>query len=241
MTSSFFSRARHTRIGHNSVLQHVEGDVYQNYISCATCQEEEENRVMPKQKRYREIFEGDVFLRELTWSQEMEVVIRKPRVESEMPRNGEVARVTVIKGFRAATIYPHNNTATVVTFEPKDKMDTNTTRLLWKHFYEGYSAHRSSRLVQMLGLMRAEMPTFILYEDLVNGGEFADQYCYTQHVVFEYLFYTKVSTSTCIHTPLKVPLASCSIRAPCRQITEDSGFVEVGGLDVQSHYTVLAL
>ncbi|KAJ8075344.1 hypothetical protein PM082_019682 [Marasmius tenuissimus] len=190
MTSSFFSRARHTRIGHNSVLQHVEGDVYQNYISCATCPEEEENRVMPKQKQYREIFEGDIFLQKLTWSQEMKVAIREPRVEREMPWNGEEARVIVIKKFHAATIYPHNNTATVVTFEPKEKMDTNTTRLLWQHFYEAYSAHRSSRLVQMLGLMRAEMPTFILYEDLVNGGELTSRYAYTHYLVFDHLFCT---------------------------------------------------
>ncbi|KAJ8075356.1 hypothetical protein PM082_019694 [Marasmius tenuissimus] len=40
------SGARHTSIGHNSVLQHVEGDLHQNYINRATCQEEEENRVM---------------------------------------------------------------------------------------------------------------------------------------------------------------------------------------------------
>ncbi|KAJ8075376.1 hypothetical protein PM082_019714 [Marasmius tenuissimus] len=108
MTTSFFLGARNMRIGRNSTFQCVEGDYHHNnYIGCPTCQEQEEDRVMPKQKRYREILEGDVFLRELTWSQEMEVAIREPQVKSEMPRN-----------------------ATVVTFEPKDKKDTNTTRLV---------------------------------------------------------------------------------------------------------------
>ncbi|KAK1216012.1 hypothetical protein PQX77_021362 [Marasmius sp. AFHP31] len=189
MSSTFFANATHTDIGPRSSFQNVEGDIHHNYNGCPTCQEQEEDRVMPKQKRYREIFEGDVFLQEETWSQEMKVVIKKPLSDDRSSRNTEATRITVVKRFYTATLYENNRTVTVVSFEPKVKKDSETTRLLWSQLYEVYSAHRSLRLVQMLGLMRAEMPTFILYGELVNGDKFIDRYD-RDGLAYKYLLYT---------------------------------------------------
>ncbi|KAJ8075384.1 hypothetical protein PM082_019722 [Marasmius tenuissimus] len=189
MTSNFFLGAKNTRIGKNSVFQHVEGDVNHNYIGCPTCQEREEDRIMPKQRRYREIYEGDIFLREQTWSREIEVAIRAPLTDNRSCRNGRQTRIVVVKKFHTATMYPHNHTVTVVSFEPKGKRNRDTTRLLWDEFYQAYSAHRTPRVVQMLGLMTAEMPTFVLYEELVNGYKFIGPHN-ARSIVFRYIQYT---------------------------------------------------
>ncbi|KAJ8075342.1 hypothetical protein PM082_019680 [Marasmius tenuissimus] len=197
MASSFFAGATNTKIGPGSSFQNVEGDVHHHYD--ATYQEEEENRVMPRQKRYREVFEGDVLVGKQTWSQEMEVVIRErePLTDSVSFRDSGETRIAVVKRFHTATLYPHNYMVTVMTFEPKEKKDRETTRLLWEVLYKALSAHRTRQVVQMLGLMTAEMPTFILHEELVNGEEFVDRYSHTQRLVFEYLFYTQtVAIST---------------------------------------------
>ncbi|KAJ8075422.1 hypothetical protein PM082_019760 [Marasmius tenuissimus] len=229
MASSFFAGATNTKIGPGSSFQNVEGDVHHHYD--ATYQKEEENRVMPRQKRYREVFEGDVLVGKQTWSQEMEVVIRErePLTDSVSFRDGGETRIAVVKRFHTATLYPHSYMVTVMTFEPKEKRDRETTRLLWEELYKALSAHRTRQVVQMLGLMTAEMPTFILHEgakalvtglvlwahisrfpELVNGDEFAYQYFYTQRLVFDYLLYTKeVAISTlCADKSLRISVSS---------------------------------
>ncbi|KAJ8075417.1 hypothetical protein PM082_019755 [Marasmius tenuissimus] len=196
MASSFFAGATNTKIGPGSSFQNVEGDVHHHYD--ATYQKEEENRVMPRQKRYREVFEGDVLVGKQTWSQEMEVVIRErePLTDSVSFRDGGETRIAVVKRFHTATLYPHNYMVTVMTFEPKEKKDREATRLLWEELYKALSAHRTRQVVQMLGLMTAEIPTFILHEELVNGDEFARRF-HTQRPVFYYLLYTQeVAIST---------------------------------------------
>ncbi|KAJ8075346.1 hypothetical protein PM082_019684 [Marasmius tenuissimus] len=210
MASSFFAGASNTKIGPGSSFQNVEGDVHHHYD--ATYQEEEENRVMPRQKRYREVFEGDVLVGKQTWSQETEVVIRErePLTDSVSFRDSGETRIAVVKRFHTATLYPHNYMVTVMTFEPKEKRDRETTRLLWEELYKALSAHRTRQVVQMLGLMTAEMPTFILHEELVNGDEFAYRYIHTQRLVFDYLFYTsEVAISTLrADKSLRIPVSS---------------------------------
>ncbi|KAJ8075459.1 hypothetical protein PM082_019797 [Marasmius tenuissimus] len=83
----------------------------------------------------------------------------------------------------------------------------------------------------MLGLMKAEIPTFVLHEDLVNGRVFTDRYFLTENLVYQYLDCTNVSISNRVQTLLKVPLESRNIRAPCRQIAEDSGRLAIPRLD----------
>ncbi|KAK1218206.1 hypothetical protein PQX77_019120 [Marasmius sp. AFHP31] len=187
MKSHFLQGARNTRIGRKSVFQHVEGNVNHNYITGTTFQECEGDRVMPRQNRYREILEGDVCYREQTYSQEMEVVLRG----ASTTENSAGTRVKIVKRFYNATIYPNNNCpVTVVTFEPKGGGDKDITRLLWDNLYRSFSVRRSPWLAQALGLVRSEMPTFILHEELVNGSEFMSRYPEDEIVHF-YLWYTQ--------------------------------------------------
>ncbi|KAJ8089940.1 hypothetical protein PM082_018518 [Marasmius tenuissimus] len=118
---------------------------------------------------------GDVFLREETWSQEVDFVIRRP---STNPFRKHVeARVKVVKKYHTATIFPHiDQTFAVITLEPKDKRDQDTTRLLWKMVYKGYSTHREPQFTHLLGLMMSDIPTFILHQELVNGYELVCQH-----------------------------------------------------------------
>ncbi|KAK1227852.1 hypothetical protein PQX77_009130 [Marasmius sp. AFHP31] len=79
------------------------------------------------QYRYREIFEGDVFYQEQTWSQETEIVLRT----ASTAENNMGSIIKVMRRFHRATVYPSNNyTVTVATFEPKEKGDKHTMRLV---------------------------------------------------------------------------------------------------------------
>ncbi|KAJ8089953.1 hypothetical protein PM082_018531 [Marasmius tenuissimus] len=129
MTTHFFQGAVNARIGRNSVFQHIEGNVNNNYVNCTSCQKREVDRIMPKQSQFREFFTGDVFLREETWLQEVDVVIRRPSTNPF--RKCVETRVKVVKRCHTATIFPHSEqTFTVIALEPKDERDRETTCLV---------------------------------------------------------------------------------------------------------------
>ncbi|KAK1222692.1 hypothetical protein PQX77_014457, partial [Marasmius sp. AFHP31] len=192
MGSQFFPRATNIRLGDNTVFQHVEGNV-NNYCNHTSSRGQDEDRIMPRQHEFREFLKGDIYLREQTWSEETELVIRIPSRENCPYQRDMQKRVKVTKKFHTATIFQHGDQKfTVVTFEPKDKKNKETIRLLWKAGYEAYSSYKSPQLIQMLGLMRSGIPTFILHQELVNGWELYKPY-YGNSVVFHYLQYTHES------------------------------------------------
>ncbi|KAJ8089963.1 hypothetical protein PM082_018541 [Marasmius tenuissimus] len=227
MTTHFFQGAVAPRVGRNSVFQNVEGNVNNNYLSCTSCRERDEDQIMPRQSLFREFFMGDVFLRERTCSQELEVVIRKP---SPDPLGaGAETRVKVIKKYHTATIYPDSGQAlTVITLEPEDKGDREATRLLWKAVIEGYSTYREPQLTQLLGLMKSSIPAFILHQELVNVG-FMYQYLgldidsntdsdadpvhhrqlHNKFIVFSYLLHTREVALRALRadTTLTIPIS----------------------------------
>ncbi|KAK1221381.1 hypothetical protein PQX77_015812 [Marasmius sp. AFHP31] len=89
-------------------------------------------------------------------------------------RAGIETRVKVVKKHHIATIFPYGDQKfTVVTLEPEDKRDEEATRFFPK----------------MVGLMRSDVPTFILYQELADGGKLLDRYI-MKDIVFEYLEYT---------------------------------------------------
>ncbi|KAK1226775.1 hypothetical protein PQX77_010236 [Marasmius sp. AFHP31] len=191
MASQFFHRATNTTFGHNTILQHVEGDVSHNYFNYTSSREGEKGRIMPKQNEYREFLKGDICLREQTWSEETELVIRIPSRDNCLYQRDMEKRVKVIKKFHTATVFPHSDQKfTVVTFEPKDKRDKETIHLLWKAGYEAYSSYKSPRLIQMLVvLVTHEQKLIRIYTELVNGLELYNRY-YRDSVVHHYLNYT---------------------------------------------------
>ncbi|KAK1224344.1 hypothetical protein PQX77_012753 [Marasmius sp. AFHP31] len=132
---------------------------------------------------------GDVFLREETWSTNLEVVIQKPSTNPF--RAGVETRVKVVKKHHTATIFPYGDQKfTVITLEPEDKKDEEATRFLWKAGYEALSTHRSMQFPKMVGLMNSDVPSFILYQELANGREIHQQYR-GKTIVLDYLEYTR--------------------------------------------------
>ncbi|KAK1221168.1 hypothetical protein PQX77_016023 [Marasmius sp. AFHP31] len=116
----------------------------------------------------------------------MEIVLRG----ASTTESSTGTRIKIVKTFHTATIYPNNNyPVTVVTFEPKEGGDRNITRLLWEELFSSFSVRRSPWLLQMLGMVRSEVPTFILHEELVNGLEFTSRYP-KDGIVYDYLWYT---------------------------------------------------
>ncbi|KAJ8089985.1 hypothetical protein PM082_018563 [Marasmius tenuissimus] len=196
--SHFFQGATNTQIqGRSITFQHVEGDVNNNYISrchgCEICPScfERENRIMPRQNRFREIFEGDVVLRKKVWSEEIEVVFTKlPRDKNPFRKGIKVVASVIRTVHRAKIFWAGDREYTVVTFDLKNKNDRESQRLLWQKVYEAYSAHRSSNLAQMLGLIKSNIPAFILHEELANGKEVSNRHR-SDPVVAGYLLYTK--------------------------------------------------
>ncbi|KAK1226776.1 hypothetical protein PQX77_010237 [Marasmius sp. AFHP31] len=143
MISRFFHRATNTRFGHNSVFQHVEGNVNHNYFSGTGSCEQEEDRIVPKQNEFREFLKGDVNLREQTWSEETEMVVRVLSRDNRPYKREVETKVRVVKRLHTATILQHGErTFTVVTFEPKDEKGNEIKRLLWKAGYEAYSGYK---------------------------------------------------------------------------------------------------
>ncbi|KAJ8089962.1 hypothetical protein PM082_018540 [Marasmius tenuissimus] len=229
MTTHFFQGAVTPRIGRNSVFQNVEGNVNNNYLSCTSCQEREEDRVLPMQSLFREFFMGDVFLRERTCSQELEVVIRKPSLDPLQA--GLETRVKVTKKYYTATIYPDSGQAlTVITLEPEHVGDREVTRLV-SYILE----FREPQLTQLLGFMKSSIPSFILHQELVNI-EFLGQYLgldedldedsdidsdadpvndrqlrqfYNQYIVFSYLVQTRAVAFQALRadTTLTIPVS----------------------------------
>ncbi|KAJ8076113.1 hypothetical protein PM082_022098 [Marasmius tenuissimus] len=193
MSSRFFHRATNTRFGNNTVLQHVGGDVNHNYFNYSSSCEKEEDQIMPRQNDFREFFKGDINLQELTWSEETEAIIRVPPRDNRPYQRDVETKVKVIKKFHTATIFQHGDQKfTVVTFEPKDKRNKEIIRLLWQAYYKAYAGYKSPRLIQMLGLIKSEIPTFILHEELANGLELHDRYL-GNSIVSNYLGYTQGS------------------------------------------------
>ncbi|KAK1227000.1 hypothetical protein PQX77_010009 [Marasmius sp. AFHP31] len=198
MGSQFFHRATNTRIGDNNIFQHIGGNV-NNYFNHTSSRKQEEDRIMPRQNEFREFLKGDICLQEQTWSEETELIIQIP-ARDNCPYQREVKnRVKVTKKFHTATIFQCGDQKfTVVTFEPKDKRNKETIRLLWKAAYEAYSRYKSPWLMQMLGLMTSEIPTFILHKELVNGDELFLRYCRNK-IIWKYLICTRNSAFERLH------------------------------------------
>ncbi|KAK1221380.1 hypothetical protein PQX77_015811 [Marasmius sp. AFHP31] len=187
MNPQFFSNAVNTTIGDYCTIQHVEGNVNNNYYPHTSTQECEAHRLMPRQSHFREFFEGDVFLQEETESSN--VFIRRPSTNPS--RAGIETSVKVVKKHHTATIFPYcDQRFTVITLEQEDKKDEEATRFLWKAGYEALSAHRSTHFPKMVGLMKSAVPSFILYQELVNGFKLYDRYC-GKGIVYDYLNYTR--------------------------------------------------
>ncbi|KAK1221280.1 hypothetical protein PQX77_015910 [Marasmius sp. AFHP31] len=158
----------------------------------------------PRQTRFQEFYEGDVLLDGPVWSDEMDIDVLKSTNPFKKPAR---TRVKVVRRFQTARIYPnYESTVTLVTIEPEAKEDKEIACLLRKEIYQAYSNHRSARLAQMLGVVKSEMPAFVLHKGtkvsaaiaeaddlgipgLASGLEFVNQYP-TDGIVYTYLLYT---------------------------------------------------
>ncbi|KAK1221392.1 hypothetical protein PQX77_015799 [Marasmius sp. AFHP31] len=145
---------------------------------------------------------GDVFLQEETGSTNMEVVIQRP--STNLFRAGTETRVKVVKKHHTATVFPYGDqTFTVITLELEDKKDEEAARFLWKAGYEALSTHRSIQFPKMVGLMKSNVPSFILCQELANGHEVFDR-PFENNIVFDYLEYTRHNAIQAIRTTLTV-------------------------------------
>ncbi|KAK1217966.1 hypothetical protein PQX77_019363 [Marasmius sp. AFHP31] len=203
MSSSFQCSGDLTCFG-DPQFHNITGNVTHIHQSrCGRC-EEEGNGLLPRQTRFQEFYEGDVLLDGPVWSDEMDIDVLKSTNPFRKPLK---TRFKVVRRFQTARIYPnYESTVTLVTIEPEAKGDKEIACLLWKEFYHAYSNHRSARLAQMLGVVKSEMPAFVLHKGiqvsvriaeaddlgipgLASGVEFVYQYP-VDGIVYLYLDYT---------------------------------------------------
>ncbi|KAK1216338.1 hypothetical protein PQX77_021039 [Marasmius sp. AFHP31] len=187
MSSKFIQCSGDLTFVGNQQFHNIAGNVTHIHQSrCERC-EEEAKRILPMQTRFREFHEGDMLLEGPVSSSEMDIIVLRSKNPFKKP---ETTRVKVVKRFQTARIYPnYESIVTLVTIEPEAKDDRETVRLLWNEFYQAYSAHRSPWLAQMLGVVRSEMPAFVLHKGLANGEEFVGRYP-EDGAVYLYLEYT---------------------------------------------------
>ncbi|KAK1227563.1 hypothetical protein PQX77_009430, partial [Marasmius sp. AFHP31] len=204
MSSKFIQCSGDLTFVGNQQFNSIAGNVTHIHQShCERC-EEEEKRILPRQTRFQEFYEGDVLLDGPVWSDEMDIDVLKSTNPFRKPVK---TRVKVVRRLQTASIYPnYGSTVTLVTIEPGATEDRETACLLWNKFYQAYSNHRSARLAQMLGVVKSEIPAFVLHKGtkvsvgnaeaddlgipgLASGFEFVNQY-HTDGVVFTYLDYT---------------------------------------------------
>ncbi|KAK1230295.1 hypothetical protein PQX77_006624 [Marasmius sp. AFHP31] len=188
----------------NPQFHNVAGNVtHIHQPHCERC-EEEEKRILPRQTRFQEFYEGHVLLDGPVWSDEMDIDVLKSTNPFRKPAK---TRVKVVRRFQTASIYPnYGSTVTLLTIEPEATEDREIVCLLRGEFYNAYSNHRSARLAQMLGVVKSEMPAFVLHNGtqvsvriaeaddlgipgLASGQEFVNQYP-VNTIVFTYLLYT---------------------------------------------------
>ncbi|KAK1217965.1 hypothetical protein PQX77_019362 [Marasmius sp. AFHP31] len=204
MSSGFIQCSGDLTFVGNQQFHNVAGNVTHIHQShCERCKEEEK-RILPRQTRFQEFYEGAVLLEGPVWSDEMAIDILKSTNPFKKPVK---TRVKVVRKLQTASIYPnYGSTVTLLTIEPEATEDGETACLLWNKFYQAYSNHRSARLAQMLGVVKSEMPAFVLHkgtqvslgnaeaddlgiQGLASGKEFVNQYP-ENGIVFTYLDYT---------------------------------------------------
>ncbi|KAK1221282.1 hypothetical protein PQX77_015912 [Marasmius sp. AFHP31] len=197
MSSGFIQCSGDLTFVGNQQFHNVAGNVTHIHQShCERC-EEEEKRILPRQTRFQEFYEGAVFLEGPVWSDEMAIDILKSTNPFKKPVK---TRVKVVRRLQTASIYPnYGSTVTLLTIEPEATEDRGTACL-------AYSNHRSARLAQMLGVVKSEIPAFVLHkgtqvslgnakaddlgiQGLASGFEFVYQYPISG-IVFTYLDYT---------------------------------------------------
>ncbi|KAK1230292.1 hypothetical protein PQX77_006621 [Marasmius sp. AFHP31] len=205
MSSGFIQCSGDLTFVGNPQFHNVAGNVTHIHQShCERC-EEEEKRILPRQTQFQEFYEGDVLLDGPEWSDKIDIDVLRSTNPFRKPAE---TRVKVVRRFQTARIYPnYKSTVTLVTIEPEVTGDRETACLLWNKFYHAYSNHRSARLAQMLGVVKSEIPAFVLHkgtqvseriaeeaddlgiQGLANGKEFVNQYPKNE-AVYLYLDYT---------------------------------------------------
>ncbi|KAK1224258.1 hypothetical protein PQX77_012836 [Marasmius sp. AFHP31] len=81
---------------------------------------------------------------------------------------------------------------TVVTFEPENKEDKQTIKMIWRRVYEASATHTSPWFTQLFALGRSNLPMFIMRDELANGQDFSARY-HRDAVVSDYLEYTRMT------------------------------------------------
>ncbi|KAJ8079753.1 hypothetical protein PM082_016575 [Marasmius tenuissimus] len=144
------------------------------------------------------------------------MVIQRPLKQTNPFRNRVVARTINIKKkqYTAELVQYNGRMFTVIVFEPENKEDKNTVKMIWKKAYEAASTYmyvrslpvatasasiikvlvdRSPLLTHLYGLGRLDAPALIMHDELASGLRISNQYSDDQTVKY-YLMYTHLAS-----------------------------------------------
>ncbi|KAK1223512.1 hypothetical protein PQX77_013610 [Marasmius sp. AFHP31] len=216
--SNFFRQARHIYVDGNPRFQHVEGDLVTQVIhfgdgsgSSSYHQQRDVEQIMPIQDQYAKILRGDIVLQEEIGSESIKMVVRQPFKPTNPFHSWVPARTATInvqkRVFKAELIHLNGRAFTVITFEPENQ-DKETKRTICTRVYNASARHTSPLLTQLFALAQADMPMFILHDELVDSQRFSDHYM-GNSIVFQYLQHTIWASMTALRDDkaLSIPVS----------------------------------
>ncbi|KAL0057409.1 hypothetical protein AAF712_015951 [Marasmius tenuissimus] len=133
--STTFSCTGNIIIKGKQQFQQANGDINNYYLldeGSSSVGRRENERLMPTQDRFREIYRGDIILREQVHSGELEMMVRRSIKSTNPFRIRAADRIVKIrkKIFRAELVDFGDRKFTLVVLEPENKEDTNVVALV---------------------------------------------------------------------------------------------------------------
>ncbi|KAK1215638.1 hypothetical protein PQX77_021762 [Marasmius sp. AFHP31] len=182
--TSYLSNAQGTTIGPYANFQSVAGNstiTYNNYNNSQSG-----DWITVKGKKIRTVMDSDIeFLRLL--SSETRCVDVKPDDEASTSSDSQVVKVK--KRVHTAKIFGCRGKFTATTLEPVSRKDQDRFKKIARCILEAAVCHRSARLTQVFAVTESDGLTLLVYNELVNGGEFVKRYSNKNRIVYRYLNY----------------------------------------------------
>ncbi|KAK1224260.1 hypothetical protein PQX77_012838 [Marasmius sp. AFHP31] len=197
--SSLFQASGDIFIEGNQHFQQAGGNIHNYYVQGGGSlihPGRDRKSLLPIQDEFREIRRGDIALLDEIYTRDTKMAIEH-LIKSTNPFRKSVVAVRTVSiretAYTAKIVSFGDRLFTVVVFEPENKEDEDSVKLLWNRVYRAYSDHMSPLFTQLFGLGRLSSPTFIMHDELANA-DYPDQYSGSSIITF-YFMYTATTSA----------------------------------------------
>ncbi|KAK1223010.1 hypothetical protein PQX77_014130 [Marasmius sp. AFHP31] len=186
--SRFFTNASNTQIGDGATFANVGRDQVNVYNDSGR----ESPWVTLNGDTYRRFPIGDIIVRRNVSSTVLTVTAATRRTSRTSQELGELKVVKLRKTTQHVELLGLPGGFTAVRVEAVEKDQTEELSNIRDRLCREMSSQRSPLITHLVGLGWSEQPTFIFYDELVNGEEYTnDMIAQDNWVVYYYLWYTQ--------------------------------------------------